>query len=216
MFVNYFVLTGREKYLKFVEDIDRANISTIHKFAIGIMRGESLYTGLGTNFRITENEYKRGKIYDLFLGEFLEEKECKNANFVNELPIPIYDLKKKLMGIADRLFDKSINLEKIKTSEMGVTVDNNIPYFNELLTRVVFPAEALYLETLRDDNDIDLKESLIELGKILSGGCEKLEDLHLKYLFIDEFQDTDDVQIEIFQKLQKASMRNASCSLSVT
>ena len=213
MFVNYFVLTGREKYLKFVEDIDRANISTIHKFAIGIMRGESLYTGLGTNFRITENEYKRGKIYDLFLGEFLEEKECKNANFVNELPIPIYDLKKKLMGIADRLFDKSINLEKIKTSEMGVTVDNNIPYFNELLTRVVFPAEALYLETLRDDNDIDLKESLIELGKILSGGCEKLEDLHLKYLFIDEFQDTDDVQIEIFQKLQKSI--NAECKLFV-
>lgn len=31
MFVNYFVLTGREKYLKFVEDIDRSNISTILK-----------------------------------------------------------------------------------------------------------------------------------------------------------------------------------------
>lgn len=146
MFVNYFVLTGREKYLKFVEDIDRSNISTIHKFAIGILRGESLYTGLGTNFRITENEHKRGKTYDLFLGEFLEEKECENANFVNELPIPIYDLKKKLMSIADRLFDKSINLEQIKTSEMGVTVDNNIPYFNELLTRVVFPAEVYFPE----------------------------------------------------------------------
>lgn len=106
MFVNYFVLTGREKYLKFVEDIDRSNISTIHKFAIGILRGESLYTGLGTNFRITENEHKRGKTYDLFLGEFLEEKECENANFVNELPIPIYDLKKKLMSIADVLYEK--------------------------------------------------------------------------------------------------------------
>lgn len=105
----------------------------------------------------------------MFLGEFLEEKECENANFVNELPIPIYDLKKKLMSIADRLFDKSINLEQIKTSEMGVTVDNNIPYFNELLTRVVFPAEELYLETLRDGNNIDLKESVIELEKILSG-----------------------------------------------
>lgn len=73
------------------------------------------------------------------------------------------------MSIADRLFDKSINLEQIKTSEMGVTVDNNIPYFNELLTRVVFPAEELYLETLRDGNNIDLKESVIELEKILSG-----------------------------------------------
>ena len=40
MFVNYFVLTGYERYLKYVEDIDRANISTIHKFAINILRGE--------------------------------------------------------------------------------------------------------------------------------------------------------------------------------
>lgn len=213
MFLNYFVLTGKEKYLKFVEDTDRSNISTIHKFAIEILRGESLYTGLGTNFRITANEYKRGKAYDLFLSEFLEEKECENSNFANELPIPIYDLKKKLMNIADRLFDKSINLKQIKTSEMGITVDNNIPYFNEILTKVVFPAEALYLESLRNSNDIDLKDSLIELGKILSSRCEKLEELHLRYLFIDEFQDTDDVQIEIFQKLQKSI--NAECKLFV-
>lgn len=213
MFVNYFVLTGREKYLKFVEDIDRANISTIHKFAIGIMRGESFYTGLGTNFRISENEYKRGKAYDLFLGEFLEKMEAGNPNFVNELPIPIYDLKKKLMNIADRLFDKSINFGQIKKSEMGVTVDNNIPYFNDLLINVVFPAEALYIEVLRNSNVVNLKESLIELGKILSSGCEKLEELHLRYMFIDEFQDTDDVQIEIFQKLQKSI--NADCKLFV-
>ncbi len=156
MFINYFVLTGSEKYLKYVEDIDRSQISTIHKFAIGILRGESLYTGLGTNFRISSNEYKRGKAYDIFLGEFLEEMEEKNSNFVNELPVPIYDLKKKLMSIADKLFAKSINLEQIKPAEMGVTVDNNIPYFNELLTRVVFPAEATYIESMKNSNDVDL------------------------------------------------------------
>lgn len=213
MFVNYFVLTGKEKYLKFVEDIDRAYISTIHKFAIGILRGESLYTGLGTNFRISSNEYNRGKAYDIFLGEFLEEMEESNPNFVNELPVPVYDLKKKLMNIADKLFDKSINLGQIKRSEMGVTVDNNLPYFNDLLTKVVFPAEATYLEAMRNDNDIDLKECLIELDKVLNLSKEKLEDIRLKYMFIDEFQDTDDVQIEVFQKLQK--LINENCKLFV-
>lgn len=192
---------------------DRSQISTIHKFAIGILRGESLYTGLGTNFRISSNEYKRGKAYDIFLGEFLEEMEEKNSNFVNELPVPIYDLKKKLMSIADKLFAKSINLEQIKPAEMGVTVDNNIPYFNELLTRVVFPAEATYIESMKNSNDVDLKECLIELGKVLSSGCEIIEDLRLRYMFIDEFQDTDDVQIEIFQKLQ--ALMNADCKLFV-
>lgn len=213
LFVNYFVLTGRELYLKYVEDIDRAYISTIHKFAISILRGESLYTGLGTNFRISSNEYERGKAYDLFLNEYLEKKEEEDSNFSNELPIPVYELKKKLMKIADRLFDKSINLETIKSSEMGTVVENNIPYFNELLLEVMFPAEAIYTEIMRNSNDIDLRDCLIELDKILSNGCDKLEELKVKYLFIDEFQDTDDVQIEVFQKLQKSI--NAECRLFV-
>lgn len=213
MFVNYFVLTGKERFLKFVEDIDRAHISTIHKFAIGILRGESLYTGLGTNFRISSNEYDRGKAYDVFLGEFLDEMETDNPNFVNEIPVPIYDLKKKLMNVADRLSDKSIDFEQIKRAEMGVVVENNIPYFNDLLVKVLFPAEATYLEMMRNSNDVDLKECLIELGKILSSGCDKIEALHLKYLFIDELQDTDDVQIDVFRKLQKCI--NADCKLFV-
>ncbi|WP_097006572.1 UvrD-helicase domain-containing protein [Lacrimispora amygdalina] len=213
MFVNYFVLTGKERYLKYVEDIDRSNISTIHKFAISIMRGESIRTGLGTNFRISSNEYNRGRAYDIFLGEFLEEMESTNPNFVNELPVPIYDLKKKLMSVSERLFDKSINFENIKPAEMGVTVDNNIPYFNDLLLKVVFPAEATYLESMKNSNDVDLRECLIELGKVLKNSGDKLEDLHLRYMFIDEFQDTDDVQIEIFQKLQK--LINAECKLFV-
>lgn len=213
MFVNYFVLTGRERFLKFVEDVDRANISTIHKFAIGIMRGESLYTGLGTNFRISSNEYKRGKAYDIFLGEFIEEMEEVNSNFVNELPVSLYDLKKKLMSIADKLFDKSIDFERIKPAEMGMPADNNLPYFNDLLVQVVFPAEATYIEALKNSNDLDLRESLIELGKVLTSNCTKIEELKLRYMFIDEFQDTDDVQIEIFQKLQK--LINAECRLFV-
>ena len=213
MFVNYFILTGYERYLKYVEDIDRANISTIHKFAINILRGESLYTGLGTNFRISSNEYERGKAYDLFLNEYLEKQEEENANFSNELPITVYDLKKKLMNVADRLFDKSINLETIKSSEMGTVVENNIPYFNNLVQEVMFPAEAIYKEIMRNSNDIDLRDCLIELDKILSNGCDKLEDLRIRYLFIDEFQDTDDVQIEVFQKLQKSI--NADCRLFV-
>ena len=57
MFINYYILTGNECYLKYIEGVDRANISTIHKFALYLLRGASFYTGLGTNFRITSDEY---------------------------------------------------------------------------------------------------------------------------------------------------------------
>ena len=204
MFVNYYILTGNESYLSYVEGVDRANISTIHKFALQLLRGASFYTGLGTNFRISSDEYNRGKIYDLYLSNFLQEMEENNPNFINEIPVPVYDLKKKIIGIADHLLQKSVNLQDIKPEEMGVTVDNVLPYFNDIIQKVIFPAEIEYLGSINDRNAMDLKECIILLNKVLSFGADNISNLKLRYLFVDEFQDTDDVQIEVFQKLQKA------------
>jgi len=213
MFINYYILTGNERYLQYVEGVDRANISTIHKFALQLLRGASFYTGLGTNFRISSDEYNREKIYDIYLSEFLKAKEDEKPDFISEIPVPIYDLKKKIIGIADHLLQKNINLADIKPEEMGVTIDNALPYFNELIQRVIFPAEIEYLKAIKDRNAMDLKECIIFLNKVLEFGSTNINNLKLRYLFVDEFQDTDDVQIDMFQKLQKAIV--ADCRLFV-
>ena len=203
MFVNYYILTGKERYLCFVESIDRSNISTIHKFALQLLRGAPFYTGLGTNFRISSDEYNRERIYDNYLSAFLQRKEDENPNFINEIPVPIYDLKKKIIGLADQLLQKSINLQDIKDEDMGVPIDNTLPYFNDIIREVVFPSEMDYLDAVNDKNAMDLKECIILLKKVLSYDIDSIRSLKLRYLFVDEFQDTDDVQIEVFQELQK-------------
>lgn len=70
MFVHSFVLTKQPRFLRLVEEVNRAHISTIHRFAFDILRGEALYTGLGTNFRIASDAHLRGKIYDDCLNDF--------------------------------------------------------------------------------------------------------------------------------------------------
>ena len=203
MFINYYILTGNASHLQYVDDVERADIMTIHKFALQLLRNASFYTGLGVDFKITSDEYNREKIYDIYLNQYLEMKEEENPNFISEIPVPIYDLKKKIMGLADHLLQKSIDLSEIKPEAMGITVDNTIPFFNELIQNVVFPAEVRYLEVLGSRNAIDLKDCVILLNQILDYGDENIKKLKLRYLFVDEFQDTDDVQIEVFKKLQK-------------
>ena len=185
MFVNYFILTGSEKYLKYVEDVDRANISTIHKFALSILREQPLYTGMGTNFRISSNEHEREQIYDTYLNSYLDRMRASNSNFDNEIPVAIYDLKKKIMEISSRLLEKSIDFSHIKDSQMGMTVENNIPYFNELIQQVIFPAEREYLDSIKQKNAIDLRECIIVLNRILANKCQSLDHLRIKHLFID-------------------------------
>ena len=203
MFLNYFILTGDEYYLRYVESVDRANISTIHKFALQILRGASFNTGLGKDFRISSDEYNRGKIYDLYLSAFLKKMEEENPNFIREIPVSIYDLKKKIIGIADRLLQKSVNLSAIKPEEMGVPVFNTLPYFNDIITTVILPAEIDYAEALNNRNALDLKDCIILLNKVLEQEASNISHLKYQHIFVDEFQDTDDVQIEVFQKIQK-------------
>ena len=213
MFMNYYVLCGDPKYLRFLEDTDRAHISTIHSFAIELLRNESIYTGLGTKFKITANENLRNQIYDEKFSAFIAEKEEEDPYFANAVPVPIYDLKEKTIDLADRLLAKSVDLDLITRSDLGVTVENSLPYYNEIIEKVVIPSEHEYSSRLHSVNNVDLKESLILLGRVLKEKPGKLNGLQLRYLFIDEFQDTDDVQIGIFQMLQKAM--NAHCTLFV-
>lgn len=214
MFVSYYVQTGQPRYLKFVDDIDRAQISTIHSFARAILRNASIYTGMGTNFKLTTDQHAREEIYNSYINAFIEKIEAERPNFINEIPVAVYDLRKKLMALAEKLLAKSVNLSEIQASSLGVAVDKNLPYFNELIMDVLIPAETQYLESLRLENGMDLRELIIQLGTVLNRmGTRKLDSLKYRYLFIDEFQDTDDEQIRIFCMLQKAM--NAECRLFV-
>lgn len=216
MFNNYFVLTSNPIFLEHIENIDRSSISTIHKFCIETLRNTSYYTGLGTNFSITTNEELRKKIYDKYISAFLDEMQKNNDNFINELQVPVYDLKKKTMEMVDKLIAKSIDINSIQISSFGTSESNNIPYFNELLRDTIFKAEEEYLSTLKTNNLMDLKECIIVLNKLFEHNDKLLEKLKIKYLFIDEFQDTDDVQIELFKRIRNSIGKgNFSCYLFV-
>ena len=138
MFENYFLLTKNVVYLDHIENIDCSSISTIHKFCIEALRNSSYYTGLGTNFKISSNEKLRKTIYEKHIDLFFKELQEENKNFINELPIPVYELKKKTLQLVDKLITKSIDINSISPSDFGILIKNNVPFFNELLKKAVF------------------------------------------------------------------------------
>ena len=213
MFKNYYLLTGNPEYIKLIEDVERAHVSTIHKLSFDILRKLSIHLGLGNNFAISSDEFSRGKIYDAYLTAFLYVKETDNPTFINELTVPVYELKKKSLALADKLMNKSVNLGKITASDMGETVEGQLPYFNELIEKVIIPAEIEYFADRHNHNLVDLKECITLLEAVLDFAGENFNFLKFRYLFIDEFQDTDDVQIKVFKKLQTSMAQ--TCKLFV-
>ena len=212
MFMNYFVLRFNEKYMHLIEDMNQIQISTIHKFAISLLRKECMRMGIGFDSQISSETFERRNIYHSKLDIYLSEKTEENPNFVHQLTIPSYELESMLIGFCDQLYNRSIDIKTVDTSSLGNPI-GSIPYFNELIERVVIPSEIQYANDLKEKNLISLRDCMINIHKFVENNSIRGTGINYKYVFIDEFQDTDDVQIETILGLQK--MFGNDCRLFV-
>ena len=212
LFINYYVLTGNPKYLNLIEDTDLMRISTIHKFARELIKESSLQMGLGDNFAITSGDFTKEKIYEKYLNAFIAKKESENPNFINEIKLPLYQFRRMLIEFSNQLYNKSIDIKKIQEVELG-QAPGLMPFFNEIIVEVIIAAEKEYEQKIQESNKIDLRETMILLNAVVNQKDKKKTHLDYKHIFIDEFQDTDDAQIDSFLKIQK--LIGSGCHLFV-
>ena len=212
MFMNYFILTSNEKYMRLIEEMSQIQISTIHKFAISLLHKDCMRMGLGYDSQITSETYNRQQLYHQYLNEYLLEKEDENPDFVRQLAMPIYKLEKLLLSFSGKLYDRSVDIKELDISDFG-TPPASMPYFNELIERVSMRAEKQYALQLKENNLIGLKECMIQTHNLVDSGKLMRQGNKFKYVFVDEFQDTDDVQIETITGLQK--ILGSECRLFV-
>lgn len=200
LFENYFVLTRKPKYLSLIEAVDQMQISTIHKFSKKLIQEASMKLGFGHEFTVTSGNYVKEIIYDKYLNEFIAKEEKNNPNVVKDLRIPVYQFRKHLMNFSKQLYNKSFDIKKISIQEMGKF--EAIPFFNDIIQEVVIKAEKEYAEKNEKTNKIDLQNFMMLMERVTGADYIKEMNLHYKYLFIDEFQDTDDCQIRAFLNIK--------------
>lgn len=202
LFMNYFILTSNEKYMHLIEEMNQIQISTIHKFAISLLQRDCMRMGLGYDSQITSETYNRHQLYHQYLNEYLLEKDDENPNFVRQLIMPIYKLEELLISFCGKLYDRSVDIKDLSINDFG-NPPASMPYFNELIERVIMKAESEYALQLKQNNLIGLKECMIQIHSLVNAGKLMSQGNRFKYVFVDEFQDTDDVQIETITGLQK-------------
>lgn len=202
-FMNCYILTKNKKVLHKIEAVDLMQISTIHKFAKAVLQSSAMEYGLGAEFAISSSEYAKEQVYEKYLNTFLVEKQKEDANFAQQLRMPVHKFRKLLMHFSQQLYNKSYGIKELKEENLGTFEE--WPFFNDVIMKVMIPAENEYGEQLFSKNKIDLKESMLLLNDAVNGSLKEKCGLKYKYLFIDEFQDTDDVQIDSFLKLQNAT-----------
>ncbi|WP_277283617.1 ATP-dependent helicase [Sneathia sanguinegens] len=176
-FTNKAALEMKERISSLIgNDAKQMIISTFHSFAIRILRQ------YGTNIGFTNNF----NIYDADDSKKLIKKIIKNSKLNIDKTASDYYSKIsrcKENGICLKTFDKEMNLK----------INDN---------RIFYEIYKEYQETLINNNCMDFTDILINCKKLLMiPEILAILQERYKYILVDEYQDTNDIQYNIVKLL---------------
>ena len=204
-FRNCYLVTSNPDYLEMISRIDHMQISTIHSYAKNLIAQMGTSFGYGIDLGITSSEfYRRKKISDL-LDAYIQQKETEyGKNYTDNLGMPIYAIRDSILDFIGKLHNKSVNIEAIEPQDFGTLLnDDTHGELHELLASVIPSVEREYFEELLENNRIHLSSMMSVLNRFINDPASESRIRELKsdknakqFMFVDEFQDTDDSQIE--------------------
>ena len=204
-FRNCYLLTSNPDYLEMISRIDHMQISTIHSYAKNLIAQMGTSFGYGIDLGITSSEfYRRKKISDL-LDAYIHQKEIEYGNnYTDKLGMPVYAIRESILDFIGKLHNKSVDIQDIEPQDFGTLLnDKSHGALHELLASVIPSVEREYFEELLENNKIHLSSMMSILNRFISNPDSESRIRELKtdknaqqFMFVDEFQDTDDSQIE--------------------
>ncbi|MBL0387272.1 UvrD-helicase domain-containing protein [Tumebacillus sp. ITR2] len=204
VFHTRYKLTGKLIYLRGMEQAGRMQISTISSFAKKLLKEMGAVLGFGQEVQIRSFILERRALIERFLDEYWTN-EVENNSIASKLSgYRMYELVEQIASFWEEMEKKGFVGEDVSALEWG-EADSSSRNFNQLFRDLFSVGEEQFQKIKRDENAISLNDLTRQID-LISRENVSFENLSnkIKYLFIDEFQDTDETQIRLAVVLQQA------------
>lgn len=184
-------LTNQPKYLMWLEEQSQMNISTIHSFAYELLGRYGSNEGFTKNLAIRSFTYEKKEI----IKDLINESVNKNAPLWKQFGMSFYKASSTIYDYWSRFAQLGISHDDMLKMNWGDCSDNRSVGFHQLLCRTINEIDVRYMEIKKLNNAVAIDDIMRDLRQVLFSGKLPFSDLKIRYLFIDEFQDSDDAQI---------------------
>lgn len=200
-----FRLTGNLRYFRWVEEQSQMNISTIHSFAYTMLKEYGIGQSFTKNLAIRSFKYERKQLIKDVLDAYLDP----SSSIRSQAGMSFYKADLLIDQFWESFARTGISHRDMQLMDWGEPANESSKAFHELLSLIVEELDEKYFEIKRQHDAISLNDMMRDLQEVLMSEGLPIPDLDMKYLFIDEFQDSDLAQIKVavlFAKLMKAKL----------
>ncbi|AMK13739.1 ATP-dependent DNA helicase [methanogenic archaeon mixed culture ISO4-G1] len=189
--------TAKIFYLNLLEEQADIKISTIDSFSLTLMKRIGVSRGFGHDISVQSHSYIQKEMGKKILDtESNPEKKVKQ-----QLGLHLYEANETIVSFWNKLVQLGLSPKEIASLDWGITNDPNSTTLQEKMRSSIKKLEDDYESYKQHTDSIMMSESVRELNELLDNIHSNVSDLGLKYLFIDEFQDSNNAQINMAAKL---------------
>lgn len=185
-------------YLSLFEKLSEIIISTIDSFSRRLLQHYSVELGYSHDFGLYSKKHEMKQLdYDS-----LDEYSDSDKHVKEQMGVYLYEADETIRKFWHTLVTKGLTKKEIDNLDWGTAYGDNKKLQNYLID-ILKDLEWRYSSYKRYTDSMMGSELARELGSLLSEHNLDLRKLHLKYLFIDEFQDSNYAQITLARALVK-------------
>lgn len=196
-FFERYKITNSVRYLEYIEEMRLMRISTIHSFARTLIQELGTELGYGQNVQIRSLQMERKKIIEKHIND-KASKWLGRVSIADKFRrIPLY----KIVSIIDDYWTemerKGLTGEEIKDLEWGEAFGDSSD-LHQIFKEVIPLCEKEYDQLKRESNAVTLSDLTRQVEYVSRRqDAFKSASRPISFIFIDEFQDTDDSQIKL-------------------
>lgn len=199
MLLKRFHLTGNMRYFRWVEEQSQMNISTIHSFAYSLLKAYGIGESFTRRLSIRNFKYEKKEL----IKDMMEAHASEERSIRSQVGVPLY----KANTLVDQYWNDfakiGISHSDMRRMKWGKSKDDASALFHQLISTVISDLDEDYFEIKRQNDAVSVNDIMRDLQEVLTSGNTPPSDLSMKYLFIDEFQDSDLSQIMVAALLVK-------------
>lgn len=204
-FRNCYLLTSNAEYLHMISEIDHMQISTIHSYAKQLIGQLGTAFGYGIDVGITSSDFFRRKKISDILDRYISCKQKEQGrDYTQKLGMPVYAIRDNIFAFISKLHNKSVDISTIQVEDFGSMLpDDTYRELHELLATVIPEVEREYCDELLKENRLHLSSMMSILNRFVTApeSQRRIQEIKkdkdgIQFMFVDEFQDTDDTQID--------------------
>ena len=199
--MSMYKITGNDRWYTLLEKLSDLQLSTIDSFFHDLISTEGSLLGYGRKASLRSLVYaKKQLIREILNDRFIKRTNgsgeiSQSINILKENGLSIHKLVNLTLAIWDKLHARGYFGRDIVQCDLGIAGNDDSTPINNVLKEVLIEAEKRYQTLKLSLNAYGIDDIKAEVDALARKNPHSLHRSSLKYIFVDEFQDTDNSQI---------------------